>query len=111
MSTYTKGPWHVEYELDENREKTDVIFIAHPETDCDMTAIAHLYNILAPHEENKANAYLIAAAPEMKDILEELLMSSVRALHLPNDCAVSNDVIKKATALIAKFNVPTEKKS
>jgi len=70
MVKYTKGPWHVEYELDENREKTNVIFVAHPETECDMTAIAHLYNILETDEKNKANAYLIAAAPEMYEALK-----------------------------------------
>jgi len=71
MNIYTKGPWHVEYELDENREKTDVLFIAHTETECDMTAIAHVYNILATDEENKANAYLLAAAPEMLEVIKD----------------------------------------
>lgn len=71
---HTKAPWHVEYELDENKEKTDLIFVAHTETECDMTAVAHILNVLATDEENKANAYLIASAPELLAALQEAIL-------------------------------------
>jgi len=70
MNIHTKGPWHVEYELDENHEKTDTIFVCHAETECEFTAVAHLVNLDATAEEAKSNAYLIAAAPEMWEALE-----------------------------------------
>jgi len=103
MNTHTKGPWHVEYELDENREKTDVIFVAHVETECDMTAIAHLYNILGTDEENKANAYLIAAAPEMLEALKmfDALNSSDNYYHW-------DELSEKVTAILQKLNVRSE---
>jgi len=89
---HTEGPWHVEYELDENREKTNVLAICYPKTQCGMTTVADLWNVLASDEENKANADLICAAPEMLEMLKGIQ-------HL---CDCQNNSIDGLEELITK---------
>jgi len=98
MSSYTKGPWHVEFELDENRQKTDVINICHAGTECDMTTIANIYNIMATDEQRKSDAYLISFAPDMFEILKKLTafkdmnqMNEVRAIIELVERKISNE--------------------
>ncbi|PHS61760.1 MAG: hypothetical protein COB09_16975 [Thalassobium sp.] len=72
VDNISKGPWHVEYELDDDHVRNGIVFVCNPETECDQTVIATLSKFDATDEEQKANAYLMASAPETYALLMEM---------------------------------------
>ena len=66
---WTPGPWHVELGSEEDE---GIVYVCHPKTMCDETVIC----AFADDTDKVANARLIAAAPELYDVLSELEESS-----------------------------------
>ena len=66
MSEFTPGPWTVEYEL--NVIGSDGLSVLGAQSNAPNTNM---------HERNKANARLIAAAPDMLDALQAVANSDV----------------------------------
>ena len=65
MSKFTKGPWDVTPRLDVMKGKS---YIA------PISIMTHGSHMIAINEETRANARLIAAAPEMYELLKEELI-------------------------------------
>jgi len=93
----SSGPWHVEYELDEDHERNGVICICNPETECDQTVIATLAKFDVSDDEQKANAYLMAAAPEMLGVLK-LLTTAKRPEEYGAAQDWAKEILKKLEA-------------
>lgn len=69
---FTKGPWQVQYANDGGFEITDSV--PKPYGDDNYTlVIASRGNCEHRAEELRADAYLIAAAPEMFDVIEDAI--------------------------------------
>ena len=63
---WTDGPWHVE--VGTGYDDHGTVYVCHPETSCPETVICKFedYN----DEQDRGNAHLIAAAPEMYEALK-----------------------------------------
>jgi hypothetical protein len=93
MNKHTPGPWIIEYDL---RKKQFVVLVrAHgvPDKYC----IARLPRTFST-QENKANARLVAAAPEMFEVCELLLKSERLYRGNANDRERACDALAEATA-------------
>lgn len=82
---HTKGPW---FFLPGNRVCTEK-----------GTTIAILQHVWSDPEETKANAKLIAAAPELLEALTDLVYM---AEHFPNELSKDHYSVKAAQAIINK---------
>ena len=71
---YTPGPW--EYDPDESEIKSTVDVFIHEDVELDiprmMTAVADLRGAMSGND-TRADAYLMAAAPELYEVLEDIL--------------------------------------
>jgi len=83
---FTPGPW--KYDILGKEGVCVVIFGK------DKLPLASLYHNPRKNTEQKANAHLISAAPEMYGILAELL--EYRAIHIPSEKTKVEAVLKKA---------------
>lgn len=65
---WTDGPWHVEVSTEYDDHGT--VYVCHPETSCPETVICKFddYN----DEQDRGNAHLIAAAPDLYAALDRL---------------------------------------
>lgn len=99
MSKHTPGPW----EFDGEYVWADAVrgYVADPNTD-DMTSGRGLAKLDAP-EMIKANGYLIAAAPELLEALQTMVM---HAQSPDFDGAPSDAALEQAIAAIAKATQP-----
>lgn len=71
MSKHTKGPWHV------GMKPGPIVYGPQGEQ------VANMFVPMLPEVEHYANARLIAAAPEMYEVLEELAGIIVRGDIVP----------------------------
>jgi hypothetical protein len=84
MGKHTKGPWEVDHE-----EKDQLII---SRADIDWTIATCYCDPVS--EETRANARLIAASPEMYDLLREILVSDV----------LNGDTLGKINELLNRIN-------
>jgi hypothetical protein len=96
MSKHTSGPWVISPASTESAE-WDEIFSADMEMQiADMHECKTRYSRDMPHrEEVEANARLIAASPEMYDLLQEIYLS---------DGMDAEDTLGKINNLINRIN-------
>ena len=80
MSKFTKGKWEVEHGAFD------------PEIICENKYLAFIYN-LEHLEETEANARLIAAAPEMYELLKEIKEQS--GIQCDMDCDKTGKAISR----------------
>ena len=107
MSKHTPGPWHISEELDilygskTNPDYDNVV------ADCTQGFSLNYVEERGKLEETKANANLIAAAPDMHEALQKMLpiityvmnrASTPREdwIQLGNALSIGEDAIKKA---------------
>lgn len=86
--THTQGKWHV------GKRAADVAIYGEKGEE-----IAKILGFFNPGEENKANARLIAAAPELLAHLEMLVFGIAEGVPIPRDGAVitaAREAIRKA---------------
>ena len=71
---YTPGPW--EYDPDESEIKSTVDVFIHEDVELDiprmMTAVADLRDSMSG-KDTQVDAYLMAAAPDLYEVLEDIL--------------------------------------
>ena len=65
---WTTGPWIVEVGTEDDDQGT--VYVCHPETSCPETVICKFENY--NDEQDRGNAHLIAASPELYAALERL---------------------------------------
>lgn len=94
---WTKGPWSVEH-----NEEDGAVYVVHPETMCDATAICSFAD---DNQEEIANAHLIAAGPDMYEMLMHIKDKVLYPMsHMGGDLAMfgegfgiaTNELLKKA---------------
>ena len=98
MSNHTPGPWEVEPYSDESEEPINIVseFKALPDGRKSANWIAEC--ILEDDvEENRRNARLIAAAPELLDALKEMVKDRIEDGYSEDPLVkMCEDAIKKA---------------
>ena len=105
-SKHTPGPWTIErcsIDLPEN----DRLIVGHPNSS-DMSVIrtiGRLFSYARP-EVNKANARLIAAAPELLEACKELLAGIGMAAIDDEPLRPNDPEVRAARAAIAKCEKP-----
>ncbi len=101
MSGHTPGPWlregYLVYALQHHGwrrgvEQFENRFHAHIET-----------HRTAPADEAESNTRLIAAAPELLDVLREVLSNDDRLMENGRDYLVHRSIFEKAAELIARI--------
>jgi hypothetical protein len=99
MSTYTPGPW----QIDDGDSEAIGIFDSTGEAICYLSENPHGGSGL--REEDEANAKLISCAPEMADILRELVDTSGGRYQYSPTTWTYSELIAKAEAVLKKEGV------
>ena len=89
---FTKGKWSVSGDIDE---------CAFLDVDCGHKSIATCWRYNKGEEEILANAKLIASAPQLLDLLNDLVVASELSSSSPS-VACWNELIEKAKEVIGK---------
>lgn len=99
MSKFTKGPWMVwkdgVYAVNKGTVATPITLTGYRGTICMMDDLDEEI----PERQQKANAHLIAAAPDLLASLKELLQDKYEAKVLTDE---DGEMLSRAEAAIAK---------
>lgn len=109
MSQHTPGPWRIAAEIDTGHQGE----LIRQNSTLDVIAVIYDFTQFDRDEERKANAHLIAAAPELADALratikavEELMTEYVSKKGAAN-WGIINDAMCQASTLLAKIEGAT----
>ena len=90
IAKFTKGPWVVD-----GKYSTFMAITSGNEVVCDVSCCHDGFHI-KPNEKEKANAQLIACAPDMYEILERLVNNSSFQSNMPFESEEMEQILKRA---------------
>ena len=99
MSEFTKGPWRIGKQFMSPSQKQKVIPIEWESVQCEKCGKSDGYRLIGwvftqslPIEQQKANARLITAAPEMAEMLRGKVLAALRQPQAMDIEGVCEDV-------------------